>query len=63
MIHSCAKSVRRLDLKTGENLNIFSSITEATDFLEIPRNSGWNISKVCNEVRFSAYGYGWEWDN
>lgn len=53
----CGKSVEMLDLKTGEVLQTFSSMAEASRQTGINRNG---ISMVCNGHRKMAGGYGWQ---
>ena len=53
-------SVVQLDIKTGEELNRFDSIIEATRNLGLKDNCGSHIRDVCKGYRKTAYGYKWE---
>lgn len=52
------KSVVMIDKDTNEDLKIFSSITQAYDFIN-KQHSG-HIASVCNGKRKTAYGYIWK---
>ena len=58
-IRAKGRSVRQIDLKTGETIKIFRSIVEARESLNSKRTV--NISRVCKEKQKSALGYGWEY--
>ena len=51
------KPVAKIDLKTDEILEVYSSIQEAED----KNNTNRHINKVCKGVRKSAGGYGWKY--
>ena len=51
------KPVARLDKKTGEILEVFSSVTEADQKYHCNRH----ISSVCQGKRRTAGGYGWKY--
>ena len=55
------KAVKQIDLKTGEIVQIFESVTEATRFLGKTDTSA--ICDVCNHKRNrkTAFNYGWEY--
>ena len=57
-IRAVGRSVKRIDIKTGET-KIFRTIREA--YLKLNKKSGTDISLVCNKKRKTAYGYKWEW--
>lgn len=52
-------SVKMLDKKTKEVLNVFESINQAMNFLNAGGDKG-HIKAVCNGKRNSAYGYKWQ---
>lgn len=54
------KKVWMCDKKTHERIKLFSSLTEAANFLN---KSHSHIGHVCKGERSSAYGYFWEYDN
>lgn len=53
------KKVCMLDKNTAEPLKEFSSLKEASDYLNIPK-AGSHIGKVCRGERKTAYGYKWK---
>ena len=52
------KKVCQIDLKTGEIINIFNSISEAKKSLGVSKE---NISQVCKGKRKKCLGYGWKY--
>ena len=59
-MHSIAKKVKQLDLKTGKTIKNFNSIKEAAEFLNSPGSAG-NITRVCKNISKSCKGYGWKY--
>lgn len=55
-------SVLMLDKNTDEIINIFSSITQAENYLNKP-SSRRHITEVCKGKRKTAYGYKWKYGN
>jgi hypothetical protein len=53
------RKIKMIDLQNGSVLKIFSTITEAERFLNIPVKSS-HIGQVCRGERKSAQGYKWE---
>lgn len=56
-----SKSVAKLDLNTGEILEVFPSQMEA--YRSLGKQQSGHISQVCNGKRKTAYGYKWKWLN
>ncbi len=55
-----AKSIAQIDINTGEIIQIFPSIADASRFFnKIPKNSG--IRDVLKGKRKTAYGYKWKY--
>jgi len=59
-MHSLAKKVEQIDLKTGLVIKIHQSIKEAAEFLNSPGSAG-NITRVCKNKSKSCKGYGWKY--
>lgn len=59
IIRAIGKSVRQFNIKTGETIEEFRSVSEA--HLKFNKTFCTNINRVCNGGRKSAFGYGWEW--
>lgn len=59
-MHSIAKKVQQIDLKTGKTIKIHNSIKEAAEFLNSAGSAG-NITRVCKNVLRSCKGYGWKY--
>ena len=53
------KAVVMLDINSNEELQVFSSITEAESFLQV--DSKGHINQVCQGKRKTAYGYKWRY--
>lgn len=53
------RPVYKIDLQTGEILEVFSSIAEAAR--SIGKKKGNHITEVCKGKFLSAYGYGWRY--
>lgn len=58
--HPRSKSVVKIDINTGEELERFDSASLAEQSLNKNKNSG-AIIKVCNGQRKTAYGFKWKW--
>lgn len=60
--HSNAKKVQQIDIKTGNIINTYNSITLAFESLERKNNKGapWGIGKVCAGNAATAFGYKWK---
>jgi hypothetical protein len=56
--HSCGKKVNQINIKDGTIINTFSSLSEASKFLNIKSTSC--LSEVCNGNQKTAYGFKWE---
>lgn len=59
-----SKPVAMLDKESGEVIQVFPSLAKASEYvIEIGRTTNKNafarISKICNGIDKSAYGYGW----
>jgi len=54
-----SKSVAKVDLNTGEILEVFPSQMEA--YRSLGKQQSGHISQVCNGKRKTAYGYKWKW--
>ena len=55
------KSVNQIDMCTGEVLNVYESISEASRAMGLKKPS--NISMVCKGRRHSAGGFKWEYEH
>ena len=60
-----SKPVAMLDKGSGEVIQVFPSLAKASEYvIEIGRTTNKNafarISKICNGIDKSAYGYGWK---
>ena len=53
------RPVYKIDLQTGEILEVFPSIAEAAR--SIGKKKGNHITEVCKGKFLSAYGYGWKY--
>ena len=53
------KPIAMLDKTTEETIKIFSSVQEATNYLNVNRNGRVHINEVCRGKRKTAYGYKW----
>lgn len=56
---ACRNGVAKLDLKTGEIIEVFPSITEGCR--SVGKKQSGHIASVCKGKRKSAYGYGWKY--
>lgn len=52
------KSVRQINIKTGETIKIYSSYSEACSELNVKHRQ--NIARACTKEQKTAYGYHWE---
>ena len=57
------KQVKKIDPKTGNVLQIFKSVKEASATIGNNNSIRINIGRVCNKIEHyqTAYGYIWEW--
>ena len=53
------KSVYKIDLQTGEIIEVFPSIVEAAR--SVGKKESSHIVEVCKGKGLSAYGYGWKY--
>ena len=58
-IHSHGRTVNQIDIDSGEVINTFRSITEASKHLKIKHGS--SINACCRGKQLTAYGYKWEY--
>lgn len=62
--HALAKKVIQIDMKTGNTVNTFDSITNACKSLGIEKEGMCvGIAKCCKGKQSSAYGYKWKYLN
>ena len=54
-----ARSIKRIDIETGETIAIYESTNAAARTLN--KKKGTHISEVCNGKLNAAYGYKWEY--
>ena len=52
------KPVKQIDIKTGETIATFNSISAAGKALSV--SNAYRISDVCKGIRKSAHGYYWQ---
>jgi len=62
MIRALGKAVKQINIETGDVVETFRCISDACRKLG-KSYCGGDISDVCNRLRWTAYGYGWTWDN
>lgn len=59
MIRALGRSVKKINAKTGETIEVFRTIKEAYESLNM--KSGKHISQVCNGKGKTSGGFNWEW--
>lgn len=59
IIRALGKGVKQINLKTGETIAIFRTVTAAALALKMKKDG--HISSVCNKKRKTAGGFGWEY--